>query len=359
MPACGRLAAPFRESYARRGPYHAGVADEGEQCLVWHRADQFDLMREVVALAGLKVAVAGTPERARGVADLWGPEVKAHDDLRAAIAGTDDSIGLVLLADPAGFGEDSADASAVESVARRGGRVVSFEPLPPTVHAISAGWGANVDGTPLHAAVGFAGAARATPSIRAALDALEHFGAVMAFAANCTAGPGAGSLGARLLSAMELVYFIAGEPESISASSILPRETGRDGRLHELRGTMTANIRFSDRRTATVLVSAATEPWQRGITILGEAGRMRVWDEGFSWTGPDGSVVDEHRSAVGGKVAHPAARHIAAAVIEAVEAPARRVHANTVLAMAETAMLSVRTGSAESPETLRRVAERP
>lgn len=316
-------------------------------------------MREVVELAGLSVAVAGTPERARGVADLWGPDVRAHDDLRAAIAGTDESIGLVLLADPAGFGEDAADAAAVEAVAKRGGRVVSFEPLPPTVQSISAGWGASVDGTPLHAAVGFAGAARATPSIRAALDALEHFGAVTAFAANCTAGPNAGSLGARLLAAMEMVYFIAGEPESISASSSLPREAGRDGRLHELRGTMTANIRFSDRRTATVLVSATTEPWHRGITILGEAGRMRVWDEGFSWTGPDGSILDEHRSEVGGGAFRPAARHIAAAVVDAMGTPSPRVHANTVLAMAETAMLSVRTGSAESPETMRRVAERP
>lgn len=337
--------------------------DEKRQCLVWHRADQSGLLRAVAEAAGLEIAVAGTPERGRAVAELWPGDVRGADDLRAAIA--TGGAGLALLADPAGFGEDPADAAAVEAFVRRGGKVISFEPMPPAMRSLSAGWADSVDGTPLHALVGFAGDARATPAIRGALEALEHFGPVAALAVNCTAGPDAGSLGARLIGAMELIYLIAGEPEFINASLSQPRAV-RDERLHELDGTLTANIRFADHRTATVLASAVSRPWHRGITILGAGGRMRIWDEGFAWTGPDGSPVDEHRTEeVAG---HPSARHIAAAVSAALSGPATggagpglppRVHGPAVLAMAETALLSVRTGSAESIEMMRRVAQSP
>jgi hypothetical protein len=330
-----------------------------KRCLVWHSAAQFDLVHEVAALAGLEVVAAGTPERGRSVAGLWGEDVGAPDDLRAAIASAD-GIDLVLLADPGGFGEDPADAAAVESLMRRGARVLSFEPIPPSAASISGGWGVSLDGTPLYALVGFAGYARATPVFREAFEALEQFGLVTAFAANCTAGPAAGSLGARLLSVMELVHPIAGEPEFINASLAQPRETrpGRNDRLHELRGTMTANIRFADHRAATILVSAATEPWHRGITILGEGGRMRIWDDGFRWTAPDGSTVDEHR-AEAAPAGNPAARHLAASVEAVFQTAPPRIYATSVLAMAEAALLSTRTGSAESPEMLRRVAENP
>ncbi len=314
-------------------------------------------MREVTAQAGLTVRVAGTPEKGRQVAVLWGDDVTDTDDLRASIAGATD-IELVLIADPADFGEDSADAAAVEGFIRRGGRVMTLEPLPSTVHAFSAGWGVNMEGASLSASIGFAGSARTTPAIRDALETLAQFGAVTAFAVNCSAGSEAGSLGARLLSAMELVYLIAGEPESMSASLAHPREvrTNVGDRLHHLRGTMTANIRFSDARAATLLVSASSEPWHRGMTILGEGGRMRVWDDGFVWTAPDGSVVDEHRLDTRSAV-RPAARHIAAAILETLNAPPPRVFMTTILAMAETALLSARTGSPESPDTLLRVAE--
>ena len=337
----------------------AMTAPDPKRCLVWHSAAQFDLVREVADLAGLEIVAAGTPERGRSVAGLWGEAVRAPDDLRAAIASAD-GIDLVLLADPDGFGEDPADAAAIESLIRRGGKVLSFEPMPPSVQSISSGWGVSIDGTPLYALVGFAGSARATPVFREAFEALDQFGLVTAFAANCTAGPAAGSLGARLMSVMELVHPIAGEPELIHASFAQPRETrpGRDDRLYELRGTMTANIRFADHRAATVLVSAATEPWHRGITILGPGGRMRLWDDGFRWTGPDGSTVDEHRAELG-PVGNPASHHLAASVLAVFQSGPPRMYATSVLAMAEAALLSTRTGAAESPEMLRRVAENP
>jgi hypothetical protein len=353
---------------------------EPTPCLVWHAAERFGLVRDVVRLAGLRVEAAGSPERGRGVSELWPGDVRPADDLRAAIAASNAE--LALLASPEGFGSDPADASAVEAFVRRGGKVLSFEALPPGMGSLSAGWDASVDGTPLSALVGFAGEARATPAIRAALEALEHFGPVAALAVNATAGPDAGSLGARLLSAMELVYLIAGEPEFINASVSQPR-AGRDEGLWKLDGTLTASIRFADHRTATVLASGANEPWHRGITVLGPAGRMRVWDEGFAWTGPDGTALDEHRADEAGRDAggadegggpaieppavgeagsrphRPAPRHIAAAIANLLAGQPPRVYATTVLAMAETALLSVRTGSAESPAMMRRVAERP
>ncbi len=337
--------------------------------LCWMRTEQVPLLREIAALASLQLVSVGTAEKGRAsalaaeLADLSPAAPSppaAHDDLRAALSVTEAS--LVLLADTAGFGESPADAAALEAAARRGTRIVSFEFLPPTTATLaSTAWQTTIEGVPLWDIVRSAAAVDASATMREGLATLENFGEVSAVAVLCAAAPNAGSLGARLASAMELIHAVAGEPELISASHVAPAEMRglRMGSLPESHGSLSAALRFDANRSASVLASDQTGPWHRGVTILGPGGRLRLWDEGFVWTAPDGRVLDEQRTTAAPSDVDPAARLIAAAIAASSEPPANRAAAPAILAMAEAAMLSTRTGQPESPATLRRAAEAP
>lgn len=326
--------------------------------LCWLRSDQVELVRAVAALAGLEIVAAGTDDRGRSaaVASELGPDVRVESDLLAAIGSVD--AGLVLLADPGDFGEQSADASAVAGARARSVTVCSLEPFPPGVAAVGgAEWSQSIDGAPLHAHVVNAASPQSNTSTREALHAMEAFGPITAMAVSVTAGPEAGSLGARLYAAMDLLDLFAGQPELIGASIVHPRSmrSSRSERLAQTHGTITASVRFADHQAATLLASNQSGPWHHGVTILGAAGRMRVWDEGFAWTDPQGRVVDEHRAGEDQRC-EPAARNLAERIRRSLDSPAPRTHNALVLAMAETALLSARTGNAESPSTLLRIA---
>lgn len=329
--------------------------------LCWLRADQVSLVRAIAQRANLRIVAAGTEDRGRSaaVAAELHPDARAENDLRAALSSTDAA--LVLLADAGDFGEQAADASAVAAARTRGAMICSLEPIPPSVSVTSASeWAQSVAAAPLHAQVVNLASPESNAAMREARHALEGFGAMTALAVSVTAGTEAGSLGARLYAAMDLIFMFAGQPEVISAQVVQPRahRGARFEKLAQMHGTLTASLRFADQRAAAILASNQNGPWHHGVTILGEGGRLRVWDEGFVWTDPSGKIVDEHRAdAPAG--AEPAPVGLSQRLRSALEAPRPRAHNATVLAMAETAMLSARTGNAESPSTFLRVAGTP
>lgn len=327
----------------------------------WLRAEQLPLVRSIAEQADLRIVAAGTDDRGRSgaIASELGADVRAENDLRAAISATDAA--FVLLADPGDFGEQPADAAAVAGARGRGVSVCSLEAIPPSVAAIGASeWTQTVEGSPLHFHVINAASPQANTPVSEALHAMENFGEITAMAVSVTAGPDAGSLGARIFAAMDLLFLFAGQPELISASIVQPRTMRgpRAERLAQTQGTLTASVRFADHRAATILASNQSNPWHHGLTVLGAGGRMRVWDDGFAWTDPQGRVIDEHRVESPAST-NPAAASLAERVRRALETPKPRTHNATVLAMAETALLSARTGNAESPSTLLRVAGAP
>lgn len=329
--------------------------------LCWLRADQLDLVRAVAEQANLHIIAAGTDDRGRSaaVAAELNPDARAETDLRAAISSTEAA--LVLLADPGDFGDQAADASAVLAARSRGVHVCSLEAIPPGVSSLAVGeWSQPVEGVALHAQVINAASPESNQVIREALHVMESFADMTALSVSVTAAPEAGSLGARLFAAMDLLFRFAGQAELVSASIVQPRSmrSTRSERLAHTHGTLTASVRFADHRAATILASNQNGPWHHGITVLGGGGRLRVWDDGFVWTDQSGRIVDEQRNTdhSAAPPAAPAPMHLAARIRRAIESPAPRTHNATVLAMAETALLSARTGNAESPSTLLRIA---
>lgn len=360
-PTRGRPTASFGVTIGRR-VLRCERVREFIPTLCWLRGEQVGLVRAVASMARLRIVGVGTSEKGRAGAlaaefsDLSPGVVAAHDDLRAAMSVTDAS--LVLMAESGDFGNAAADAAAVEAAARRGARIVSFDPVPPSVQALALpAWGASVEARPLWGLV--RSGASVTGGLAHGLEVLEQFGEVSAAALMCAAGREAGSLGARLVSAMDLVLRLMGEPEIVSASFAPPAEqrNARHETLVDSAGTLAATMRFVSGQSASVLVSTLGGPWHRGATILGPAGRLRVWDDGFVWTSPDGRVMDEHRAP--DAAGDPAARAIAASIVAAMESAGEVMQTPGVLAMAETALLSARTGHGESPATLRRVADEP
>lgn len=371
----------------------------------------------VVQAAGLTVVGVGCPQlgRARELAELFASAssptgVAPMDDLRTAVTTSDADV--LLLASPGEFGAGDHggthavpgagpagagaaagvgldDWAVIEDRRARGGAVFTLEPMPASLlHLRSPTLGSGVAPLPSPGLVlgpghepqppldgewaTFVPAFSRSASMRAAADVLDHMGPIHSAAAEFLAGPGEGSLGARLYDAIEALTTLLGEPESVDAMYIWP---GRGRIVHpvvgesvrNLAGAMTANLRFADGRGASVLVGDASvgcAAWSRRLTLISDSGRLVVTDAGL-----DLVPVRADRSATPRpdarddsvpKVAHagPAAA-VADQLVRAMDRavpPSPPTNAARVLAVTGAALLSARTGEAESPETILRMA---
>jgi hypothetical protein len=329
----------------------------------------------------------------------------AMDDLRAALTTSDAD--LFLLAAPGEFGSGAERAAAgVGSAAgaggtmgggaddwavldqRRaaGGAMISLEPMPASVlqlHTPTLGSGPDQPavvlgpGESVSASAGGSGAGewaafapsfRRGPAMRAAADVLSHLGPLHTVTAEFVSGRGEGSLGARLFDAFETVTSLLGDAESVDAMYVWP---GRGKIVHPtvgeslrgLSGIMTANLRFPDGRAATVLAgdhSVGCGRWSRRITVIGEGGRLVVRDDRFEIFSADGKSYDrsapvlagaDGQSLVGAVLADQIRR-----TLELAPPAVPPTDYARVLSTTGAAVLSARTGEAESPETILRMA---
>lgn len=348
--------------------------------IAWLRPDQVALARGVADAAHVSFAAAGSPLRgqASGIASELG--CSPIDDLRLAIAtarlpapDADDSpdrASIVWMLDPGDFaatpGDD--DTSALLAARERGVRVVSLEPIPASALALGGPGLAGEEPPP----------ARPTDSIR--LVPLIRFSTAFRNAAEIVQSivpprllvheawstPAEGSLGARLFAAMDLVVALMGEPETIDAAYVGPRAAGLHSlpgeSLRDLHGDLTVNMRFADARAACLALSNQAGRFNRNTTIIGNAGRLRVFEDGFEWTDPAGQKLDESRPASRRRGSLPTDHAVAALAdsITRVLGPGHPDGAPTnvesALVLSQTALLSARTGQAESPSSVRRMA---
>jgi hypothetical protein len=324
---------------------------------VWLSPEQASLVREIAEVAGVRIGRAGSPSRGKsgGVAADLG--ASAADDLRAALAAADGDV--FLIADPGDFGtgQEEGEAEAIAAARARGVRIISLEPIPATPVELAHAWNAPVDGVRPAEAVVMAGTLAACPPLRDG-DFVASFGAARTVCVCDWSCPTEGTLGARLWSAMDLVRRLMGEPETVDAAYVAP---GRARGLHALpaeslrglHGDMTCNARFGDGRAASVTVSNHAAAWGRSITMLGDGGRAGL-AAGVEWIGADGSRHERGRaSRLPG-----AAEEIGAELrrLLAGDSPEPPVDHAAVLAMCHAALLSCRTGQAEYPATIRRMA---
>lgn len=327
------------------------------RCLPWLHPRQIPLALALRERLGIEFTGAGTSirGRAREVAQALG--VEPSDDLRAALAESRDQV--VLLMDQTDLGTDlSADLRAIRAAIERGCQILSLEPIPAS--ALDA---AGEPGQTLADAVRFVPAPRATRVWRECADVLDQFGPVRTAAVACLAhAPGGdASLGAQLFAALDIVHAFIGEPETIDAALSGPGAPERPGEtLRGLGGDLTANLRFPDGRSATILASDDAGRFMRSATLIGSGGRLRVFDDGFEWIGTDGRKVDQQR---------PSAREdprprdhgidtLADALARTLDPgvpPPPATGTRAVLEIAQAALLSARTGQPESPRTIRRM----
>ena len=326
--------------------------------IAWLREDQADFVRAAAGAAGLELVGAGTPGEGRASSAARSLGVEPRDDLRSDLHGGECDV--ILLADPGAFGAgDRADASAIVTAHERGVPVATIEPIPAGPLDLRAGrWTDPHDGRPVHELVTLVPLLRRSPVLREAQDAIEQFGHVRTLLVDAFAGPGTVPLGALVFNSLEQVGALLGEADSIDAAYASPAQgSGVHGlpgeSLRGLSGDLSGVLRFADGSTACVRTSDRAGVWARAVTLIGPAGCMTITDDSLTWVDAGGNPVDESRRepADAAAVLADALRRLVDPSLppEPVRDPA------LVLAMSQVALLSARTGQAESPSTIRRM----
>lgn len=334
---------------------------------VWMAPEQVGLVRRVAEAAEVSVVAAGAIGRGLSQAVATELACKPLDDLRAALASTDAD--LFWIASPGSFGVGTGgnDATAVSEAHARGVKIATLEPIPAAALDLAGGGWLEGAIRPVDV-LRFVPRARLSESFRGATDVLESFGQVRSMAIDMWSAASECTMGAGLYAALELILALMGEPETIDAACAtpsagqkvhaLPGETLRD-----LHGDLTANIRLADGRAAALFISDQAGCWDRTITMLGAAGRLRVHDDGFEWIGADGEMLDHSRPTRKRKDAPPPLPHAVTAIADSLSRlidpgvpDAGPSNHAAILAMGQAALLSARTGQGESPATIRRMA---
>lgn len=327
--------------------------------IAWLNPRQVPLIAAIADAAGLELIGAGGPKKGRTTAIAQDLGVEHVDDLRAVLATADAD--LVLIADPGDFatGDSRDDAAVIHEARQRGLLIATLEPIPPTALDLAAGgWLAGTGRSRPIDAINVCPLARHSGAFQSAAEAIRHFSPCHALAIESWRTPVEGSLGAALFAAADLVLNLMGEPESIDAaytdpagSSTTPGET-----LRGLHGVLTANLRFAHGRIGSLIVGDNAARWNHSATLLGEAGRLCIRDDGFEWIEPGGTTHerDSHGSTPP-TAAHAIAGQLMRILDPATPEPAPTDHA-AILALAHAAVLSARTGHPESPATVRQMA---
>ncbi len=335
---------------------------EGRRVAVWISPGQTALARAVADAAGLDLIAAGSPARGQSQAVAAELGTSPADDLRAMLASIEAD--LVWVAAPGLFGgaAGGGDAEAVLAAHARGFTVATLEPVPASALDLMSGrWLEGEHGRCPADVVRFLPMPRDGSPFRQAAEVLETFGHIRSIAVETWGQPSEGTLGARVFGGLALIASLMGEPEKIDAAYVAPSHgTGVHAlpgeTLRDLSGDLTACMRFADGRAAGLAASDRGGRWARTVTLLGPAGRLRIDDDGFEWIGPDGARLDEMR--LERSETPPAVRAIAEGLSRLLDPSAPEpppLDYATVLSMGQAALLSARTGEAESPGTIRRM----
>lgn len=345
--------------------------------LAWLEPSQQPLLEAVAARAKLRIVGAGSPASSARAGAIRIEGAQEFTDLRSVLTSTEAAAVLLMTgagAEPiAATGEQSPlrDAELLRLCQSRSMAVLPLEPLPSSAADLAAlapaansehwGW------TPMLPLL-----ARSRVFFDAA-EALQAFGPPRTLSISFWSGPGQGSLASRLFDASLLAHTLLGVPESIDASVVTrvsvsgvrmaPGETLRD-----LRGDLTANLRYAGAKAASFSLSDRGGRWFRGVSIVGDAGRLRFDEKCFEHITVEGTTADSSappRRRSGSAAVPPeladvgAAEAIAEAISRALDPHALKappLDLAAVLATCDAAILSARTGQPESPATILRMA---
>jgi len=306
--------------------------------IAWLDPAHADAAVAAIRRAGLALAGVGSPARGQTgpLADTHG--VPPLQDLRAALASSDARLALIDAA-PAPL-----DARAVSDAERRGLRIVTTRPFAASLAELAeTGLLRQQAGARTVDAVHLVPRLRAHPAFRAAAEVLETFGRFQLVTIESTHPPAAGGFTPALFAAIEAALTLVGPPELIDATGARPGSTDTPH--------LAALLRFPDGRAGQLAVTEAGA-WSWRLTLHGPEGRLTIRPSGFDWHGPDGDKRDEHRAEADSSDYHAV---LAASLAALTDPGGRRDPAPDWVSLhstADAALLSARTGQAESPATI-------
>lgn len=284
------------------------------------------------------------------------------DDLRVALTEGDAEAVLIAAAGDFGRSDPASDAPALLAARARGVKVFTLEPFPVSaIDLASRGW-LDVSGGVRPADVArVVPLARHTRAFRDADEVRATLGEVRSVSIEALAGVEHGSLGARLVAALDTVLLLLGEPDTIDAAYCSPLKTAGlhalpGETLAGLHGDMALSLRFSGGRAASILASDHAGTWGFRCNVLGSGGRLHLHDSGFELFGVDGARLDESRAKKGKGTPSVVSELIAEGIVRGLDphfpdlGPPDWV---SILSMAQAALLSARTGQGESPAMFR------
>lgn len=320
----------------------------------WLSPSQAPMLRRVGELLQLPIVRAGSPDLGQSHAVANDLLAQPATDLRQLLVDPQARVVLILAAGSFGTDPASADASILAAAASRGVRVLSLDPIPASaLDLASPEWqapGATAAFRPLSLF-------RHSPTVRDALDLLPDLGPIRLAHAELLASPDETSLGSRLFDGIELLLSLMGDPDTIDASPVPPSglPISTPDSLRKLAGGLSAHLRWTDGRAATLTTSNHAGGWRRRVLLIADKGRLTVDDVGIEWRDISGSL----RESPSERTPHTSAAHcIAHAVARALEpgSPADPpIHLAPVLCAAQAAMLSARTRQTESLANISRI----
>lgn len=330
--------------------------------IAWLRAEQAAFAQALAARAGLEIVLAGAPSRGPSPAEALACD--AATDLRAALASADVDVALLLDAGDFASAHRASDADALIDAAQRGVRVFSTQPLPASVaELVQCGWLDGSSGGP--AALGVAhwlGHLRTARAWQSIAELLPDVAEPHALSITVRASPHHASLGACVCSALDLAQSLMPPPESIDAAFASPH---RAGPLHQLpaehlaglEGSMACTLRYPGGRAASIFATNRSAAWDWSVDVVGALGHAHVGPRRTLLARAGTVVLDEHQAPAEGDLAIEELGDCVSQVIEqGASVPASRVdHRARVLAIAQAALLSVRTNQAESPRTFQQL----
>jgi len=323
----------------------------------------------VAQAAGVDIVGAGSPVKGQSGLLAAGLGCAALDDLRSTLATADADLVWLASAGDFGAGGEQDDSRAVAAATGRNIKIASLEPIPQSALDLqSGGW---LTGLPRPAdSLRFLGLPRLSRSFREAAEALLAFGPPRMLIIDTWSLREEGSLAARLLGAIDLTLSLMGEPETIDAAFVgpmtgtglhaLPGET-----FQGLHGDLWAGLRFANGACASIGASNVAGRWNTTATLLSGQGRLRIYDDGFEWIGPDGTRHDQLRIRKEERGEPASASHSVAALADGLRRllddtvpDSGPVSMEAILTIGQAALLSARTAQPESPATIRRMMTR-
>lgn len=306
---------------------------------------------DAASRAGFELRGVGTP--ARGQTQALADEIGGEPlpDLRAALASTDARLALITAPPESGRSGPVIDARTVFAAETRGVRLATAIPFPASLMDAAEGGLLREQAGQLPAdMIHLVPRIRRHPVFQASSEVIEAFAPIAMVTVEMHAPIAWGGLSAAWLGATDAVLALMGMPELVDASTM---STGRSP--GDWTGQIAALLRFPDGRGGQITVSDRGA-WGWRITLLGEQGSLTLRPSGFDWLGPEGDRRDQHRAdprwSEPGEVLGAALRDLIDPT--APRGPATRW--SELLATAEAALLSTRTGQGEATAMLLRAA---